>query len=54
MKDLEKAKFKERLQFAKELLKETFPEITRSELIKESTEVARTLYVRSEIQYSGK
>ena len=53
MNQLEKDKYAERLDFAVELLKKNFPGITQSELIKESNEIARTLFVRSEIQYSG-
>jgi len=54
MKDLEKTKYEERLDFAVALLKNRFPNITSSELIKESNEIARTLFVRSEIAYSSK
>ena len=52
MKDLEKDKFEERMDFAIDLLKKKFPKITESELIHEATEIAKTLYVRSEIQYN--
>lgn len=54
MNELEKTKYKERLEFAIELLQDKFPNITNSELIKEANDIARTLYVRSEVAYSGK
>ena len=54
MNELEKTKYRERLEFAISLLREKFPDITKGELVKEANEIARALYVRSEIAYSGK
>jgi|WetSurMetagenome_2_1015567.scaffolds.fasta_scaffold143627_3 hypothetical protein len=54
MQQIEKDKFQERLDFAIELLSDKFPNLTPSELIKESCEIARTLYVRSEIAFTSK
>lgn len=51
---LEYIKFEERLTFAMELLDKHFPYIDKMQKLHESCEIARTLFVRSEIQYSGK
>ena len=53
---LEYVKFRERMDFAIELLKEKFPGVdTNSEaFMHEASEIARTLFVRSEIQYSSR
>ena len=51
---LEYTKFEERLDFAIELLKKKFGKVSEEVLIKESCEIARTLFVRSEIAYSSK
>ncbi|MFA7708358.1 MAG: hypothetical protein WCX73_05395 [Candidatus Pacearchaeota archaeon] len=58
---LEYTKFRERLDFAIELLQEkfgNFKEVNQQAytmaLMHEASEIAKTLFVRSEIQYSGK
>ena len=53
---LEYVKFKERLDFAIELLKEKFPAIgSNSEVfMQEACDIARCLFVRSEIQFTGR
>jgi hypothetical protein len=60
-KKLEYVKFEERLDFALALLKKKFngfegnaPLEAQIALLHEACEIARTLFVRSEIQYSGR
>ncbi len=53
-KKLEYTKFEERLNFAIELLKKNFPGASETDLMHEACEIAKTLFVRSEIQYSGR
>jgi len=51
---LEYKKFEERMDFAIELLKKWFPDLTPKEFLHEACEIAKTLFVRSEINYKGK
>ena len=57
MDKLEYIKFKERFEFAIDLLKEKCKQENipfDKDLLIEASETARCLFVRSEIQYSGK
>ena len=51
---LEYTKFTERLDYAIELLKERFPKIDETQLMHEACEIAKTLFVRSEIYHTSK
>lgn len=53
-KKLEYVKLEERLDFAIDMLKRKFPTINEAVLCHEASEIARTLFIRSEIAYSGK
>jgi hypothetical protein len=50
---LEYTKFEERLDWALSLLKSKF-KLSEEQLLHEACEIAKTLFVRSEIAYSGK
>lgn len=56
MNTIEKDKFTERLEFAIAMLKSKFPGINPNSeaFMHEASEIARCLFVRSEIQYSSK
>lgn len=56
MQELEQKKFVERLDWAIEILKQRFPGIgiNSEAFMHEANEIARTLFVRSEIAYSSK
>ena len=54
MDQLQKDKYEERLDYAIELLNKKFPGITKTELIKQASDTAMGLYVRSEINFATK
>jgi len=51
---LEYTKFEERMDWAIALLKKKFPTQTENNIMHEACEIAKTLFVRSEIAYSSK
>ena len=51
---LEYTKFEERFDWGIALLKKKFPNQTEKDLMHEACEIAKTLFVRSEIAYSAK
>jgi len=51
---LEYTKFEERFDWALEMLKKKSPKVSEEVLMHEANEIAKTLFVRSEIAYSGK
>ena len=52
---LEYTKMRERVEWAKVMLREVFGgQIQEKDIMHEACEIARTMFVRSEIQYSGR